>query len=258
MTPQISLTEELAANALPPAVVQVVDGWRLRYNFGVTRRANSVLASEHGGRYKVEEKLEHVRAFYKHWGAKVRFQLNPSSQPSGLDEMLAEKGYSRDGAVHVQTASVNDVLTNMVETEHRVRLEPTLNAPWFGLYAETEGADAHKADTYKIKIEVRRATFSRIPLPAAYVLLELDAQPAAVGLGVLERGHVGVFNMATHPEFRRRGAATAVLRALAQWGRAQGAWAMYLQVADENAGARLVYERLGFRTLYQYAYLEAP
>ena len=49
MTPQISLTEELAANALPPAVVQVVDGWRLRYNFGVTRRANSVLASEHGG-----------------------------------------------------------------------------------------------------------------------------------------------------------------------------------------------------------------
>ncbi len=251
MTPQISLTEELAANALPPAVVQVVDGWRLRYNFGVTRRANSVLASEHGGRYSVEEKLEHTRAFYARWNSKVRFQLNPSSQPSGLDEILVGRGYTRGGAVHVQTGSMHDVLNRTSESEHRVRLEPTLKAPWYALYAEIEGADAHKA-------EVRRAMFSRIPLPAAYVLLELDAQPAAVGLGVLERGHVGVFNMATHPEFRRRGAATAVLRALAGWGRVQGARTMYLQVADENAGARPVYERLGFRTLYQYAYLEEP
>ena len=249
---QISLVEELAANALPPMVVQTLDGWRLRFNSGVTRRANSVLASGHGGRYTVEEKLEHARAFYARWDSNVRFQLNPSSQPSGLDEMLAERGYVKDGAVHVQTASVDCVLASMGErTGYRVRLEPALNAPWYALYAETEGADAHKA-------EVRRTMFSRIPSPAAYVLVEIDGQPAAVGLGVLERGHVGVFNMATRAEFRRRGAATAVLRALAAWGRAQGAWAMYLQVAEENGGARSVYERFGFRTLYQYHYREAP
>ncbi len=247
---QVSLTEELAANALPPMVVQTLDGWRLRFNSGVTRRANSVLASGHGGRYTVEEKLEHARAFYARWDSNVRFQLNPSSQPSGLDEMLAERGYIKDGAVHVQTASVDDVLARMDEPQQRVRLEPAFNAPWYALYAETQGVDARKA-------EVRRAMFSRVPSPAAYVLVELDGQPAAVGLGVLERGHVGVFNMATHPEFRRRGAATAVLRALAAWGRAQGAWVMYLQVAEENGGARSVYGRFGFRTLYQYHYREA-
>ena len=250
-TPQISLTEELAANALPPAVVQVLDGWRLRYNFGVTRRANSVLASGHGRRCGVEEKLEHARAFYARWGAKVRFQLNPSSQPPGLDERLAQRGYVEDGAVHVQTASVDDVLANLGETRYRVRLEPAFNAAWGALYAETQGADPDE-------LEVRRAMFLRVPTPAAYALLELDGEPAAVGLGVLERGHVGVFNMATLPEFRRRGAATVVLRALAEWGRARGARTMYLQVAEENSGARLTYGRAGFGTLYRYHYREAP
>ena len=252
MTPQIPLTEELAANALPPAVVQVLDGWRLRYNFGVTRRANSVLANGHGGRYGVDEKLEHARAFYDRWGSKVRFQLNPSSQPPGLDEMLAQRGYVEDGAVHVQTASVDDVLASLGDkTAHRVRLEPAFNASWGTLYAETQSADMDKS-------EVRRAMFLRVPTPAAYALLELDGEPAAVGLGVLERGHVGVFNMATRPKFRRRGAATAVLRALAEWGRSQGARTMYLQVAEENSGARLTYGRVGFRMLYRYHYREAP
>jgi hypothetical protein len=41
---QITQIEALAANAIPAAIVQELDGWRLRFNYGVTRRANSVLA----------------------------------------------------------------------------------------------------------------------------------------------------------------------------------------------------------------------
>ena len=38
---QIRELEELAANAWPAGVQQALDGWRLRYHLGVTRRANS-------------------------------------------------------------------------------------------------------------------------------------------------------------------------------------------------------------------------
>jgi hypothetical protein len=47
---EIAWIEELAANAVPPAIAQELDGWRLRCNSGVTRRANSVLAARHGER----------------------------------------------------------------------------------------------------------------------------------------------------------------------------------------------------------------
>jgi ribosomal protein S18 acetylase RimI-like enzyme len=75
---------------------------------------------------------------------------------------------------------------------------------------------------------------------------------------VADEDWIGLFCMATRPEFRRRGAATAVLRALAGWGRHQGAARAYLQVMDDNLPARSLYARAGFETLYHYHYREAP
>ena len=40
----IRLVDELAANAWAAHTNQIVDGWRLRWNDGVTGRANSVWA----------------------------------------------------------------------------------------------------------------------------------------------------------------------------------------------------------------------
>ncbi|MBI3942698.1 MAG: GNAT family N-acetyltransferase [Chloroflexi bacterium] len=79
---------------------------------------------------------------------------------------------------------------------------------------------------------------------------------ASLGLGVYERGWIGIFSMATHPTYRRRGAATAVLRALADWGQSLGAKDAYLQVMESNITARRLYENIGFKNLYQYYYRE--
>ncbi|NJN44821.1 MAG: GNAT family N-acetyltransferase [Anaerolineae bacterium] len=64
--------------------------------------------------------------------------------------------------------------------------------------------------------------------------------------------------MSTDIDFRRRGLATAVLQGLAKWGKEVGASNMYLQVMENNPGAKALYKKLGFETLYHYHYREQP
>jgi len=82
-----------------------------------------------------------------------------------------------------------------------------------------------------------------------------------VGFGVVERGWLGVFGMATAEAERRRGVAVAVLGALtrvaAGWG--WGAERVYLQVEEGNAAARALYARAGFTPSHRYHYrVSAP
>jgi GNAT superfamily N-acetyltransferase len=84
--------------------------------------------------------------------------------------------------------------------------------------------------------------------------MPVDETPSAIGLGVLERGWAGVYAMGTRREVRRRGAATAVVHALACWAQRHSASRMYLQVEAANDGARQLYTRAGFETAYRYHY----
>ncbi|MEJ2758026.1 MAG: GNAT family N-acetyltransferase, partial [Anaerolineales bacterium] len=87
-----------------------------------------------------------------------------------------------------------------------------------------------------------------------YVLIRQDGAPAATGLGVAERGWMGVFCVVTVPAARRQGLAGKVMRALAEWGETQGAQRVYLQVMEDNLPALRLYSKLGFQFLYQYFY----
>jgi ribosomal protein S18 acetylase RimI-like enzyme len=85
-------------------------------------------------------------------------------------------------------------------------------------------------------------------------VLTLDGEPAAAGRGVVDSGWLGIFNMATLPAFRRRGAASAILAALAKWASSLGATNSYLQLEADNAAAPALYEKAGFTTAYEYSY----
>jgi ribosomal-protein-alanine N-acetyltransferase len=84
--------------------------------------------------------------------------------------------------------------------------------------------------------------------PIARVVWALDAgeRPVGIVLGrrvvdLLEIDQVGVL-----PEARRSGAATAMLEALLGRGTAEGLVEARLELADSNAAARGLYDRLGF------------
>lgn len=73
-----------------------------------------------------------------------------------------------------------------------------------------------------------------------------DGQVIAYGgmMTVLDEGQVT--NIATHPSYRRMGAARLVTDALAEYGRERALSEIYLEVRVSNAGAIALYEKCGF------------
>jgi ribosomal protein S18 acetylase RimI-like enzyme len=243
--------ETLAADAWPAAESEDLDGWLLRGNDGATRRANSVWPNENRGRLSLDNKLQAVEAFYAARTLPVRFQISPAALPSCLDTVLAQRGYVEEARTWVQTACLATVLKrSRARGSDAVRVSEHFNQTWFKTYYDTE-AMGEKATGARLGI-VRR-----IVAPAGFAELKIDRSPVALGMGVLEQGWVGIFGMATRPEFRRQGAATAVLHALAEWGQARGATRMYLQVMGDNPAAQALYAGIGFETLYAYYYRSA-
>ena len=241
--------EAVAADAVPAAVTEYLDGWRLRFNYGVKRRPNSVLAAECGV-LNLETKVTHAEAFYAAHGLKARFQLSPASLPEGLDAFLTARGYGRvPEAVSVQVASLE--VSAWAHPEAEVKLLESPSETFLNLYCDTEGLSGRRAAAFTEML-------SRLPGKAAFALVYFEGRPAATGVGVVHGRMLGLFNIATASSARRQGLASAAVTALLEWAHTQSAETAYLQVSEHNTGAQAVYERFGFRTLYPYYYLEAP
>ncbi len=240
--------EEVAADAVPAAVVERLGGWRLRFNHGVKRRPNSVLANAEDD-LGVETKLAHAEAFYASHGLRARFQLSPASVPEDLDARLAARGYARVAeSVCVQVAPLKDVPPPVFGLT--LLTKPT--EAWLDLYCEVEGLTG-------IQAVALRDMLGNLPGEAVFALAaDREGRPAATGVGVSHGGLLGLFNIATHPAARRQGMGSAVVAGLCRWGQERSLSQGYLQVSAGNTGAQRVYARLGFETLYHYGYREQP
>jgi ribosomal protein S18 acetylase RimI-like enzyme len=87
-----------------------------------------------------------------------------------------------------------------------------------------------------------------------FAVLRLDGQVASCGLGVLEDGYLGLFDIIVDPAARRMGLGECLVRDLLVWGKRKGAHQSYLQVMKDNAPARALYAKLGYREAYAYWY----
>ena len=76
-----------------------------------------------------------------------------------------------------------------------------------------------------------------------------EGRAAAYGgmLSVLDEGQIT--NIATHPDYRRRGLGAAVLEALLAEARARGLAFVTLEVRESNVPAIALYQKLGFKTV---------
>ncbi len=248
----IELIEELAMNAWPAEIVDDLDGWKLRWHKMSSRRVNSVWTNDWSGQMPLAIKLEKVEFFYALRGQLARYQICPAALPPGLDEVLEARGYTVDALTAVQVADVGDVVAKSSSARDQVvdiKLFETLEDEWL------EGCCWVQNGNLK-NVSTQREALARVSVPSVNVLVRVNGEVATVGRGVLERGWLGVFGMATGDEFRRQGLATAALGALATWGQTHGAAKMYLQVMENNPGARALYEKVGFETLYEYHYRE--
>lgn len=100
----------------------------------------------------------------------------------------------------------------------------------------------------------RVAVMERVAGPKAVILARREDRAAGVAFVAVAGGCAMVHALEVTPALRRKGAAEAILRAAAVWGRAQGAAELSLVVTLANAGARALYEKLGMREVGRYHY----
>ncbi|MDD9877560.1 MAG: GNAT family N-acetyltransferase [Magnetovibrio sp.] len=232
--------EAVAAGAWPAQVREPLDGWLLRHSAAPTRRVNSTFPNACGGGLELAERIGRAETFYRDRGQPPRFQLTRASLPAGLDAELAARGYVVEAPVDIQVAAAGAIGPGPAPAGEVVVRE-TLTPAWMEVYAEGFGRDV-------------TAVIDELGYRAAFAAFERDGETLAVGLGVGGDGWLGVFGMLTLEAERGRGIGRALLAALAADARAAGAWGLYLQVEKDNPRARALYERCGFRTVYDYHY----
>jgi ribosomal protein S18 acetylase RimI-like enzyme len=235
--------EELSMNAWPALLSLVCDGWVLRFSDGYTRRANSVHPL-YPSSCDLAAKIVQAERLYQERELPAVFKLTAQSQPLGLEAALVERGYEVEAETSVHVAdlgSMGSVAAVDIETS-------------WGSAGEWREAFRRMS---KVAPE-RQATHERIlasisPL-AGFVSVRQEGQIVGCGLGVVQDGWLGVFDVIVDGAARRQGHGERLMRGLMWWGQRMGADKVYLQVMQSNVAAVQLYEGLGFREAYSYWY----
>ncbi|SBT47256.1 GNAT family N-acetyltransferase [Micromonospora auratinigra] len=242
---------ELAADEAWPAPVRGHLGdWLLRSADGWTGRANSALPVGDPDR-PLPAALDAVQRWYAERGqpAMVNVPL-PLAAPVGAE--LDARGWGEGRPlVLVQTVALAAL---PAAPPDRADLPPVELA---GTPSEAWLATAH-------------ARKGGLPTAARHVLTAVDrvrfahvyadGRLLAAGRGTVTGGGrwLGVTSIEVLPEARRQGLAARVVRALVDWGTAEGATHAFLQVEQRNTPAVALYRGLGFTTHHTYLTRVAP
>ncbi|WP_342565481.1 GNAT family N-acetyltransferase [Paenibacillus sp. FSL R7-0345] len=241
--------EELTLNTWPAEQSVLLDGWILRSASGYTKRSNSVNPlygpSETGYSLDVGQKIRLAEQYYEQDGLQTVFKITPYIHPAGLDDLLSEQGYRMDSPSSVRVLELEQLPP--LQSRHTLVISGQLTAEWLAVFARQAELSEAQRDTLSRML-------SSSSLQQGYALLLKDGVPAACGLGVIQHGYIGLYDIITAPEYRRQGMAEELILGLLHWGRTQGASASFLQVVLANTGASALYDKLGYKEAYRYWY----
>ncbi|MEH0823393.1 MULTISPECIES: GNAT family N-acetyltransferase [unclassified Micromonospora] len=241
---------ELASDeAWPAAVRGRLGDWLLRAAAGWSGRANSALPVGDPDR-PLPAAVDAVERWYAEHGqpAMVNTPL-PLAAPVGAE--LDARGWGSRPPVLVQTVALAAVPPAEPDRAGSppVELAAAPSQDWLAIAAGRKGGLPDAAR--HVLTAVDRVRFAHV---------YADGTLVAIGRGtVTGQGRwLGLSLIEVVPEARRRGLAVRVMRALVDWGLAEGATHAFLQVEQRNTAAVTLYRRLGFTTHHTYLTRVAP
>lgn len=241
----------VTARAWQPVESEALGDWRLRAAGGFTRRANSALPLGDPG-LPLGEALGRVRAWYEERGlpAYVQTATGAEGTQETLCAELERHGWRREVSAEVRTAALAPV-GDLDADVTAVRLTREPDAAWLARYQRFATPGPH---VLRVLGSGPSVWFATVPgdAPDAGPDAAPGAAPAAIGRCVVDGRWAGFMAVEVAPERRRRGLATTVMAALARRALDEGASAAWLQVEEDNEGARALYDGLGFAAHHRY------
>ena len=249
----LSRVEDAGINASAPPQQRWIDGWLVRFSPGKAKRARCVQAVA-VGRLPLDERLALCAAVLRDAGLPLVLRLTPFSQPAGLDQALASRGFQRleDTRVMVLPVITDPSGVPAAPADRwpdALRLDRLSAVEFAAVVGGLRGSPAHQRAA-----QAERLALSPVPYQGWALRRRSDGAVLACGQTAIEADLVGLYDVFSHPEARGQGLARQMCAALLAQARAAGARLAYLQVDADNAPARAIYHRLGFADVYAYHY----
>ncbi|MDO4650336.1 MAG: GNAT family N-acetyltransferase [Eubacteriales bacterium] len=260
---RIRYVEDLSLNAWPSHMIELYDGWLIRFSYNYTYRTNSVEQVNRSS-IPVEEKISYCEEIYRHFDSPCCFKISPLLDPS-FDQLLSDRGYAIRHVTEVMTADTSH-LHLLAPLSYEYEFENRLQLPSFVHYGDdltvilqSEITDEWIQGVFHLNgtsnPTLRRivpSMFKAIPKETIVASIELDGRMVASGLGIRDRDYIGIYAIYVSPSCRRRHYARAICSTLLAEGRRRGASQAYLQVVHGNQNAKSLYQSLGFTDFYTY------
>jgi N-acetylglutamate synthase len=226
--------EERSVRAMPPAEVVHFGRWRVALGRGTALRLNSCTTFGESPRRELFERIELVERKYASRGRLARFRLTPLD--AHLDDRLHTRGYERGPEVILMTGPVGG------RADEETALARAAGPTWLERYSAWGGHD-------ELRTSEIAESLNSLTLDTGVFM-----SPGAIGVAVIDGTWVGLYDVISDPEQRRRGHAARLTETMLAWAAARGAERSYLQVESTNAPALALYDRLGFTESYRYWY----
>lgn len=243
MNNKILQLEELSINAFPAILTELYDGWVLRYSNGYTYRGNSINPL-YSSTIDLKDKIKYCEDKYFKRGLPCVYKMTESVDRV-LDISLKNQGYTIEKCADIMEFKIDKDIKLQGE---EIKISMNMTNEWLEGFLNLNGTTKES-----IKSTAKTILFN-IKNPVFCASISDGGIMIACGLGVLENGKIGLYDINVMEQHRRKGFGTKLCKAIIHEGIKNGADLAYLQVASLNEKAVQLYNYLGFEKVYTYWY----
>lgn len=260
----IHLIEELSLNAWPSHKTELYDGWIIRFSHNYTHRTNCVNLIA-PSTLPLEEKISFCENEYINAHTPTIFKVSPL-EDSSFDQILENKNYVIEHKTEVMTMPLNNFKSYPSLSAEYEAYQRNSGLPAFVTYSDNvlvQLCDTITDDwiynlfrlngtTNPTHIRIVPYMFKAIPKETIVAKIEIDGRMVASGLGILDRGYVGLYAIYVEVSCRKKNFARAICSTIISEAMKKGITNAYLQTTYDNKTAKHLYQSLGFEYFYTY------
>ncbi len=246
----IKTVQEIANNAWPAFYSYLMDGWILRFDKGITYRANSVLPLNWWGD-DIKSSVLRVEKSYNQSRLPSIFMLHDNYEPKGLESLLIDRSYKKIMPTFVMGTETIKLLHTEKNPNFKFKYTENRLPIWFPALEELSPWRTQE------KMVVIGEIMDRVVIPQKrFFYAEHKQKIIGALLAIIDDKFMGILNLAVDQKFRRNGVATELIQNAVNWTISQNIKFIYLQVEKTDTPAIKLYRKLGLHEWYSYRYYE--